>query len=139
MADSPNIFKFWGKLDSVEAAVDAAKAGAAGAFMVAAVTAALAIASIFGFSVIPGVGALSLIDAAIFAGLGFGISRNSRVCAVLALAFYLLEQWMMVSNVSTFNGVMFVLFVVFFINGIRGTFAYHRLKHHPAAVNPPGA
>ncbi len=139
MAGSQNVFKFWGKLDTLEAAVDAAKIGAAGAYMVASVTAALAVASLLGFSIIPGIGAVSLIDAVIFAGLGFGIWRNSRVCAVAALALYLVEQSMIVSNAPTVNVVMIAMFVVFFINGIRGTFGYHRLKNTALGVDPPGA
>jgi hypothetical protein len=34
---------------------------------------------------------LSLIDASIFAALGFGIYRYSRLCAVLALLLYGVE------------------------------------------------
>jgi hypothetical protein len=134
VADSRNVFDFWSKIDTLELAQEAAKGGFAAAMFCAAVTAVLAIAGYFGFSLIPGLGLFALIDAAIFAGLGWGIYRYSRVCAVLALLFYCAEQFNNVVSLSAVNAVLLVLFLVFYWRAVRGTFAYHRIKKSAADV-----
>jgi hypothetical protein len=77
---------------------------------------------------------LSLIDASIFAALGFGIYRYSRLCAVLALLLYGIEQYYSLMHPKPTNTIVFVFFFVFFLRGIRGTFAYHKLKNKGAAA-----
>ena len=82
--------------------------------------------SFAGIVLLPGFDAFALIDVMLFAGLGWGIYRYSRICAVLALILYVAEQAYNVKNFETFNAVMAVLFIVFFAKGVRGTFAYQR-------------
>jgi hypothetical protein len=73
-----------------------------------------------------------LIYAVLFAILAIGIYRMSRAAAVAALAAYLLGRvpvWY--SHGFPANIIELAVFVgltLLFINGIRGTFAYHRLR-----------
>jgi hypothetical protein len=73
----------------------------------------------------PVVNAWGFADAAIFAGIAFGIRRKSRLSAVLGLVLY-------VSNVI-YGFIVFgpksplipALVSLAFVHGVRGTFAYH--------------
>jgi hypothetical protein len=123
-----NIFKFWGKVATRDEAVDLSKAGAAAAFICAGVTAVAALAAVSGYALMPGFNAWALLDAALFAGLGWGVWRFSRVAAIFALVLYLAERAMMFSQTPSHLAVITVMFIIFFVNGIRGTVAYHRLQ-----------
>jgi hypothetical protein len=71
----------------------------------------------------------SLVDAFLFAIIAIGIWKMSRVAAVLGLCLYLYGQWHLLTTVGeTANGAMIAIFVMFFASGIRGTFAYHRIR-----------
>lgn len=64
--------------------------------------------------------------AALFAALAFGIRRRSRVAAISALILYVLARvaqgW---ASLSPFQVVSF-LFILAFVNCIRGAFAYRK-------------
>jgi hypothetical protein len=71
---------------------------------------------------------LALLGAVLLAALGYGIGRKSRACAVLSLIFYLGEQvFAYLNNIRTWK-LLVVIVTFVFINAVRGTFAYHRLK-----------
>ncbi|OUC14103.1 MAG: hypothetical protein B0A82_13880 [Alkalinema sp. CACIAM 70d] len=77
------------------------------------------------------INAWSLIDAALFAVIALGIYRMSRVAAVAGLIVYCIERvYMQMALGPKFGAGIFVtiLLICAFINAIRGTFAYHRLK-----------
>ena len=130
-----NVFVFWHKIESLEDAIDTTKAGMAAAIMCAAITGLMALASMLGVKVFPGFSAFALVDAVIFAGFGWGLYRHSRLCAVLVLLFYLLEQANNIANFQTYNAVMALMFISFFIQGVRGTFKYHKFKAAPSTTN----
>ena len=71
----------------------------------------------------------ALLDVAIFASLGFGIGRKSRVCAVLALIFYGSSQiyayWI---GRGSWNIVLVVIIIFLFVNTVRAAFKYHHFK-----------
>jgi nitrate reductase gamma subunit len=74
----------------------------------------------------------ALIDAAIFGLIAWGIYRMSRVAAVAGLVLYIIERIAMhiVMGKSRISGIFItVLFLVMFINAVRGTFAYHRMRN----------
>lgn len=82
--------------------------------------------------------AFAFIDAGIFVAISLGIRKCSRVAAVAALALYWLNRiylWSVVGfEASQASGLwMAVLLTISFINGIRGTFAYHRLSKQPVS------
>jgi len=70
----------------------------------------------------------SLADAAMFLAVAIGLFFNSRAAAVLGLLLYLLEQILVWSPDRVGNLVLMIIFVLGFINGIRGAFAFHRFK-----------
>jgi hypothetical protein len=116
---------FWPPVDSLDAAKEAAKQGAIAAALVAGITAIVAILSLFGLEI---TSLWALVDAALFALIAFGIYKLSRVAAVLGLLLYLWEQISQILITGKTNIILVVLFTLYFIHAIRGTFAYHKLK-----------
>jgi hypothetical protein len=78
------------------------------------------------------VNAMGFVDAAIFAGIAFGIRRKSRTAAVLGLVLYVSN----VVYVFVIAGPRLPLIPAFvtlaFLHGVRGTFAYHEFPALPA-------
>jgi hypothetical protein len=68
-----------------------------------------------------------LITIGIFAGIGIGIRKYSRVAAVLAVFFYVGSQIL----VRSFS-VVSVIFSFLFISSARAAFAYHRIRKRQA-------
>ncbi len=71
----------------------------------------------------------NLIDVAIVFGLSFGIYKKSRTCA-LAMFIYLLINKIMMLSEGTLQSSGFLWAILFgyaFFQGIRGTFAYHKI------------
>lgn len=99
------------------------------AFISAGVTLLFALLSIGG----------SIFDAILVAGLGFGIMKKSRVCAVIIFVYFLASKiyiWSLAGNVN--GWWMALLFLYYFGAGIQGTFTYHRLtKLKEAESYPP--
>jgi len=70
--------------------------------------------------------------------LAFGIYMRNRVCAILMLVYFLVAKvfiWMRLALITDLPKGVWVgyllftmLFCYFFFEGIRGTFAYHRLE-----------
>jgi hypothetical protein len=81
-----------------------------------------------------------LLESAVITGIGFGIGRRSRTCAVLALTLFVTEQIIAFATGVHWNPILgtaqvpgshlFLSLIVafFFINAVRGTFAFHRLE-----------
>lgn len=87
-----------------------------------------------------GLDAWSLVDVALIFGLAFGISRKSRVCAVLMLGYFVLSKILMMVETGQPSGLLLaVVFGYYFWQGVHGTFAYHRLKAAPPAPVGGGA
>ena len=72
---------------------------------------------------------LVLLDVAIIVVLGLLILRYSRVAAILMLAYLVFDQVMLVLERGSAGSIVLALvFLYFFGNAIRGTFAYHRRR-----------
>ncbi len=68
-----------------------------------------------------------MLEGIIFIGLGFAIGKMSRIAAVFASVLFLLDKIAMPP--ANFMGIIFTLaFFWLYVLGIRGTFAWHRLK-----------
>jgi hypothetical protein len=98
-----------------------------GAFFVAIVTGAASFLSGSGVPVLKGVGPTAWIDAVIFAALGAGIGKMSRAAAVGALLLYIAERIAM-APVAGLSPVMMVAMVSCFVQGVRGTWAFHKFR-----------
>lgn len=73
----------------------------------------------------------NFIDAVILLGLAYGILRKSRLCAILALAYYLVNQIVRVKLLHggvPMGGLLagVAIFVTLYALSIVGTFAWHR-------------
>jgi hypothetical protein len=72
----------------------------------------------------------SLIDVALSFGLAFGIYKKSRIAAVIMLIYYIfgrIAAWIILGRISLFGVFISIVFIGCFVEGIRGTFAYHKL------------
>lgn len=92
------------------------------------ITAIIAILPLFGVAWFKsyGYGLWSLCDAALILGLGYGISRNSRVCAIILLISFTSGKVLGLIETAKPNYIA-LLFIYYFFQGARGTFAYHKI------------
>ncbi len=111
---------YWPEIHDPHTAKQAAEGASIAAFLVGAGTAAVAVLSLFGINVL-GISAWALVDAAIFAALGAGIWRGSRICAVVAPALYVIEVAQMATRGGRL-GIVTIVIVLYFIGGVRGTY-----------------
>ena len=128
---------YWPDITTTPIAEKCIKNAAGVAYFVAGLTALLA--ALAWFDVIHIVSPWSVIDAALFAVIGFFISRGSRIAASLGLALYVLEAVdRLLSGGGSSGGasVAVLIFMLFWINGVRGTFALGRLRHQPGNTAP---
>ena len=77
----------------------------------------------------------NLVDAALLLGLAYGISRRSRTCAVLALAYHILNRAMLYSarDLPPITTVITLIFAALYVLGVIGTFVHHA-RRRPAAA-----
>lgn len=121
----------WPIITDAASAKFAAKQGMGAAFFCAGSTVLFVLLAHQGMSLVQGIDETALVDAAVFAALGIGILRMSRVAAVAALALYIVERIVMWTRVSSAGGLsipMMAVIVLCFVSSIRGTFAYQRYK-----------
>lgn len=130
---------WWLDVSDRSSAEKAIKSGFWAAVFVASVTAALALSSLFLHKPILGIDGLGLVDAVLFAAIGFGIDRKSRVAAVAGLVLYVTERVYMVttSGATTSTGIMTIILTLYFVHGKRGTFAYRKFSNQEAVANAP--
>ena len=68
-------------------------------------------------------------DALFVFGMAFGISRKSRVCAVLMLLYFILSKYLLYKASGQASGFLFgLVFLFFYVQGVLGTFEYHKLR-----------
>jgi hypothetical protein len=118
---------FVADISTADAAKKAAKGGMWAAFFVAGVTTLFAIIAMSGGKEVGGINGAALIDAAMFAGIGIGIGKLSRVAAVAGLVIYIAERLYMMSVNGPQGIFLSIALTAIFINSVRGTFAYHRI------------
>jgi hypothetical protein len=129
---------YWPDLSYLEGAKDASRVGMWCALIVSGATALFALLSIFGTSV-AGTSPLALVDAAFFGAIALGIYRFSRFAAVAGFVLFLLERIYSVIQAGTVlgAGVLGVILLIGFLNGVRRTFAYKKLLAAPQGTVPP--
>jgi hypothetical protein len=119
---------WWPTLDDTNAAKRAAHQGAYCALFIALLTSALVTLNIVGAIDSPfDLQAASYVDATAFIILGIFIWRMSLIAAILALVIYILELATGMANGQS-EGVVAIIFGLFFVNGVRGTLAYRRFN-----------
>lgn len=76
--------------------------------------------------------AWNLFDVAIIFGFTYGIYKNSRVCATLMLIYYIIDKIYAAFALSKAPSFLSIIFIYYFFQGMRATFAYHRLLQQKA-------
>lgn len=82
---------------------------------------------------LPGMSSMMFIDVVLILGLGFGIYRKSRVCAVLMLVYFIASKILMLMQGFNLVNIAFgVAFCIVYFQAARATFAYHAHLRAPA-------
>jgi hypothetical protein len=115
----------WPELLTRPKAKDAAREGAWAMTFLAAVLFVLTTLSLWSEQRILGLTEWYYLDAGVMAVIAFGLFRLSRVAAVAGLVVFILGRLAMGLNQRGY--VVALIFFVALVNGVRGTFAYHRL------------
>lgn len=90
------------------------------------ITLALTLISLSGSDIL-GLDATAFIDVGVMAIFTLGIYKNSRVCAVLMLVFFVAGKIIMWMDSGVPSGLPLALvFLWFYSQGVIGTFQYHR-------------
>jgi len=120
---------YWPKIQDETSAEAAVKPAFGVSAFVAAVSGLIAVLSIAYRKPILGINGWSLVDALLFVVIAWRIGKMSRAWAVVGLLMYLVEV-----GSSGALGVLTIIFILTYINAIRGAFAYHRYRK--AESNP---
>ena len=86
---------------------------------------------------------LTFIDVILMAGLTLGIFLKNRPCALLMFLYFVVSkyiQWsaqIRLSQVNIAGLVIGLIFLYYYFHGVRGTFAYQKLKKEEAELPPP--
>lgn len=121
---------YWPDVSSLDGAKAATRNGMWCAIIVASITTLVVLIVTFFKVSILGVTAGALLDAVLFAGIAYGLSRYSRFAAVAGFVLFAIEKIVML--ITTGNilsvGVLGIIIGLGFFNSIRGTFAYRNLN-----------
>lgn len=86
--------------------------------------------SILGYS------AWELVDTAFVFALAFGIYKKSRTCAVLMLVYFIASKIILIEASGKFTGIFLALiFIYCYVQGVIGTFQYHRFLRNGHTAN----
>lgn len=131
---------FWPEIDSKETAREVANQGFWAAIVVAVVTTIVILITMAAGTLedIPPIDAWAFIDVGIFVAIALGIRKMSRIAAVSGLVVYLIERIYALSYTGGGGGLFIAIALILaFINGVRGTFAYHRLRRQSLEETSP--
>jgi len=121
---------YWPTIVNVADAKVASNQGVWAAVFVAGITTVIATITVFTKSNLVGINPYTYIDAALFALIAWSKRRRSKAFAVAVLGFFVFEkiyQLTVQPQIALLGSVMSILFLLLFINSVRGTFAFHRL------------
>lgn len=121
---------WWPDVKNLESARKASRIGFQAAAIIAGLSGLIGFLALAGVS-LGGYTALSLVDASLFAIVAWRIYLFSRAWAVAGLLLMVVESVDKLSNKPSTFGVITVILILGFINGVRGTFAYQRHMRVP--------
>lgn len=132
---------FWPDVSDIDGAKDATRYGMWCAVLVSGFTAVFAILALLGIRLM-GVAPAALLDAVLFAAIAYGLYRYSRFAAVAGFVLFLLEKTYALMQTGSILGVgvLGVVILFGFLNGMRGAFAYQKLTADASSSQavPPG-
>jgi hypothetical protein len=117
---------YWKQIEDKDTAEDATKAAIGISYFVAALTALFAVLSLVYQKPIFGLDAWSFVDAILFAVIGWRMGKMSRGWSVVGVVLYVFEAFFSLATKAGGIGVLTIVFILAYINAVRGTFAYHR-------------
>ena len=127
------------RMNGAPGAKDATRLAMWCAILVAGVTGLFVVFSFLGIKLMD-VRPAALFDAGLFAAVAYGLSRYSRFAAVAGFLLFLAEKiYAVVTTGSILGaGVLGVIILFGFLNGVRGAFAYQKLlaAAHPDTLPP---
>jgi hypothetical protein len=130
----------WDPIETQEHAVRVSRHGMWAAVLVAGATGVTAWLSLMRGAPVAGVDPSAFVDAILFAGIALGIRRRSRFAAICGPVLFFVERayaWSQ-SGLDAGGLGIFILVMLAFVEGVRGTFAFHRLaKATPAGTRTP--
>jgi hypothetical protein len=96
----------------------------------ASITLVLSVVTCFGYSVLGLiVTPLGLVHAVVIFALAYGIHKRSRTCAVITFVYFVVSKIVQCVEMGNAKPIYWgILFGFLLFQGIRGTFAYHRLS-----------
>jgi serine/threonine-protein kinase len=84
-----------------------------------------------GVITVEGVDAWNLIDAALLAGLAYGVWRRSRVCAALLLVYGVASEVLFAFDQTARFSLLRIVFIYFYLRGAIQIFRDHRSATAP--------
>ena len=124
---------WWPRLENADDARISVRIAGWFAILGGTVTAAAATWNLAGMTpALGGFDASAYVDAAAFLIVAFFVFRLSRTAAVMALALYLAERVAMIAQGESPSIPGSIIFTLFYVNGVRGAFAWHRFTRQPA-------
>jgi hypothetical protein len=130
---------WWPSVETKSGAKEASHQGAGAAIFVASVTALFAVLSMFGVQILAGYSPSALLDAAAFGIVAWRIYRMSRAWALVGMLGFIAERAysLYARGFAAGAGSIVSIVILFaFINGVRGTFAFHKLSKAPPVDAP---
>jgi hypothetical protein len=131
---------YWPDVSSLDGAKGACRSGMWCAIVVAGITTLFALLAIAGVKLFP-IDGSALLDAALFGGIAFGLSRCSRFAGVAGFVLFLIERIYMIAKAGFVPGALIfgVVLLMGFFNGMRGALAYNKLQTRTAVplTSPP--
>ena len=94
----------------------------------AGLTLIIGILAAVGVVVAPGFDASILLDAAILAGLAYGVWRHSRVCALLLLIYAIANEVYLALQETSHFSILRLIFIYFYFRGTIQLFREHSLR-----------
>lgn len=120
---------YWPTFGNIADAEQASNQGFWAAVFCAVVTAVVATISLLSNHTVMGINAFAYADVLFLAIIAWRIRARSRVFAVIGLALFVFEKiFQFATQPQAYFGIFMAVVLLFcFINGVRGTFAYHRM------------
>lgn len=116
---------FWPYIDDESSAREAAKQGWYAALLSGGITLIMVVLGATSYC--------SLVDVGLMCLIGYGCLKMSRVAAILGLIFCIVNAIDKYIVHSTFG--LMPLFAIFYVNSIRGTCKYYKIKKNKSAVS----
>ena len=81
---------------------------------------------------------VTILEAALFGAIAFGLEKCSRVAATAGFVLYLADRIYMIVYTESFlgAGILGTVILIGFLNGIRGAFAAAKLTRPSVAAEP---